>query len=330
MKYVIFGGNGFVGSHLTSKLCSLGANVVIADINKEVNPLIKEIDKELLCYKVVDIRIPSSFRDIKIDEDDIVINLAANQYHNKVPKNAKEYFFSTNVDGVRNILEFLKDTRCRKYIQFTTDMIYGKPQYLPVDTAHPQNPFGYYGQSKKIAEEICFDYRNKGFNISIFRPRMIVGPGRLGILKKLFKLIDLNLPVPTIGSGKNHYQMVSVFDCVDAVIKAIEKGVPNSEYNLGSKNPPSINELLKNVINKANSKSILIHTYGPLIKVVLSLLSTVGLKLMYKEQYMIADEEYILDIRKTVEELDWNPKFNDSDMIYQAYKEYNMATTPIV
>ena len=41
MKYVIFGGNGFVGSHLTSKLCSLGANVVIADINKEVNPLIK-------------------------------------------------------------------------------------------------------------------------------------------------------------------------------------------------------------------------------------------------------------------------------------------------
>ena len=45
---------------------------------------------------------------------------------------------------------------------------------------------------------------------------MIIGPGRLGLLKKLFFLIKNNLPVPMIGSGKNRYQFISVFDCADA------------------------------------------------------------------------------------------------------------------
>ena len=37
---------------------------------------------------------------------------------------------------------------------------------------------------------------------------------------------------------------------------------------------------------------------------------------------MIADENYILDISKTERELNWEPKYNDSDMIIEAYKEY--------
>jgi hypothetical protein len=49
----------------------------------------------------------------------------------------------------------------------------------------------------------------------------------VGNTKKLFFLIKHNLPVPTIGFGKNCYQMVSVFDCVPATIAAIQYGCPN-------------------------------------------------------------------------------------------------------
>jgi dTDP-glucose 4,6-dehydratase len=73
--------------------------------------------------------------------------------------------------------------------------------------------------------------------ISIFRPRLIIGPGRLGILSKLFTLIDANLPVPMIGSGRNPYQFISVFDCAEAARLAWRAGVPNEAYNLGSDNP---------------------------------------------------------------------------------------------
>lgn len=205
---------------------------------------------------------------------------------------------------------------------FTTDMTYGKPQYLPVDIEHPQNPFGPYGQSKKACEEICFEYRKQGMNITIFRPRMINGPGRLGILVKLFKLIDMNLPVPTIGNGKNHYQMISVFDCVSAILCAIDKGLPNKEYNLGFKNSPDIRTLLKGVIASAHSHSAVIPTPGKLVKFILNIFDSIGLTIMYKEQFMIADEEYILDIKQTEDDLDWHPQYNDEDMLKEAYQMY--------
>ena len=201
-------------------------------------------------------------------------------------------------------------------------MVYGKPQYLPVDAGHPQQPFGYYGASKKKAEDICRKFRDRGMNITIFRPRMIIGKGRLGILIKLFKLIEWNLPVPMIGSGKNCYQMVSVNDCADAVLKAVDHNFPNAEYNLGSKNPPQVKELLQGIIKQNRSKSVLLPTWGSFVKAVLGIFGKVGVEIMYKEQYMIADEDYIIDISQTEKELGWHPQYNDADMMQAAFIEY--------
>lgn len=319
MKYYIFGGNGFVGRYLAKDLLKKGKEVVVCDLQEDMHPM---IDTRSCEYKHVDIRRVEDLECLPIGKEDILINLAANQYHTKVPRNRKHYFYSVNFEGTRNLLNTAYDKGCRNYLMFTTDMTYGKPRYLPVDVRHPQNPFGPYGQSKKAAEDICREYRLKGMNITIMRPRMINGPGRLGILVKLFKLIDMNLPVPTIGNGKNHYQMISVFDCVSAIGCALEKGIPNKEYNLGSKESPDISTLLKGVIKEAGSHSIVIPTPGKLIKLVLGLCDAVGLTIMYKEQYMIADEEYILDITETEKELGWHPQYNDADMITEAYKAY--------
>ena len=75
------------------------------------------------------------------------------------------------------------------------------------------------------------------------------------------------MPVPTIGSGENHYQMVSVFDCVGAILCAIDKGIPNKEYNLGSENPPSCKELLQFVIRDSGKHSIVVPTPAKIVKV---------------------------------------------------------------
>ena len=321
MKYIVFGGNGFVGRYLCNSLVSDGKEVVSVDIQDSLD---KRIDGKV-SYLKVDIRHKSDIMNIDIQPEDLVINLAATQYHTKVPKNRKDYFFNTNFVGTKNLLEVMEVKNCRQYLMFTTDMTYGKPQYLPIDVKHPQNPFGPYGMSKKACEDLCREYRKKGFKITIFRPRMINGPGRLGILVKLFKLIDLNLPVPTIGNGKNHYQMISVFDCVTAVQCAIEKGLPNKEYNLGSKDSPNIRQLLQGTVKSAGKHSIVIPTPGKLVKWTLGLFDKMGLTLMYPEQFMIADEEYILDISETEEELDWHPKYNDEDMLKEAYRIYKQG-----
>ena len=51
-------------------------------------------------------------------------------------------------------------------------------------------------------------------------------------------------------------------------------------------------------------------------------MDNIGLTIMYPEQFMIADEEYILDISETEKDLDWHPKYNDEDMLILAYKMY--------
>ena len=316
MRYVLTGGSGFVGRHLAAELARLGQETAVIDI-------VPPAEAAEFCH--IDLRDKAALEQFDFREDDLVVQLAANQYHHKVPQGeqaAHDYFFSVNLAGTKNLLSVMEQKGCRRLIFFSTDMTYGKPQYLPVDTAHPQVPFGPYGESKKEAEKLCFAYREKGFDITIFRPRMILGPGRLGILTKLFRLIDLGLPVPLIGDGSNCYQMVSVFDCVQAVLKAAEKGVPGGEYNLGSDSPPTVYELLQGLIKDVGSGSPLLRTPGPLVKKSLALLGAVGLPLMYREQYEIADENYILDISKTVEELGWRPEYDDRRMLFEAYETY--------
>ena len=313
MRYIIVGGSGFVGTELINELSAeQRKQVVVLDI---VSPSADVI------YERQDIREELNF---KFMPDDVVIQLAANQYHHKVPrKNRQKFFESVNTKGTENILKKMLADGAKNMIFFSTDMVYGKPQYIPVDTKHPKNPFGYYGKSKMKAEKICEEYRAKGINITIFRPRMIVGKGRLGILIKLFKLIELNLPVPMIGSGNNCYQMISVNDCAQAILKAIKHNFPNVAYNLGSYNPPKVKELLKDVIKQNHSKSLLIQTPGKLVKLCLKILGSIGLEIMYKEQYMIADENYLIDISQTEKDLDWHPQFDDTSMLKAAFDEYS-------
>ncbi|OWK24487.1 hypothetical protein AJ87_21295 [Rhizobium yanglingense] len=87
-----------------------------------------------------------------------------------------------------------------------------------------QRPIGPYGRSKVGAERLLMQAcREFGLHATIFRPRLIAGAGRLGILTKLFRLIRAGLPIPLIGAGKNRYQMIAVEDCVAAALAAVER-----------------------------------------------------------------------------------------------------------
>ncbi|MCL1888933.1 MAG: NAD(P)-dependent oxidoreductase [Desulfovibrionaceae bacterium] len=308
-RAVLIGGSGFLGKAAAALLAGQGHELVALDI---APPAVPD-----LAFVQQDIRERLSFT---FAPDDVVIHLAANQYHLKAPRRDREEFFRrTNTIGTGNVLARMEECGARKLIYFSTDMVYGYPRALPVPADHPRSPFGPYGRSKMEAEDLCAVYRQRGFAITIFRPRMIIGPGRLGILDKLFALIERNLPVPMIGSGKNCYQMVAVEDCARAILLAMEKGCPSGEYNLGSKNPPTVKELLRQLILAAGSRSLLIPTWGPAVKTVLGVTGFLGLELMYKEQYMIADRNYLLDISATEQALGWTPSLGDGDMIFAAF-----------
>lgn len=318
MRHVLFGGDGFVGRQLAKDLVERGEAVVVADINR--GEVAHYRDARFVFCDVTD---PTSVKAVGVKADDMVYNLSAKMLSPiQVRAKRHDFFWPVNYHGAEHIMKAVADAGGDRLVHFTTDMIYGHTKAWPMTEDHSVEPLGEYGLSKWKTELLAQEWREKGMNISIFRPRLIIGPGRLGILAKLFKLIDWNLPVPMIGSGKNPYQFISVFDCAKAARLAWEKGVPNSAYNLGSDNPPPVRKLLGDLIRHAGSKSILIPTPGFAVKRTLDLLDLVNMPIMDPEQYLIADEDCLLDCTRAKQELGWTPDFRDEDMLIAAYTEY--------
>jgi len=321
MKHIIIGGDGFVGSRLAADLAAMGEDVLVCDVQQSAHAHYAEVP-----FQRADVTDPASVEAIALTPDDLVYNLSAKMLSPIVTRKERhDFFWPVNYHGTQNILSWIEKNGATRLVHFTTDMIYGHSVTVPQDETHPAKPLGEYGESKLATETLCQSYRDKGFRIPIFRPRLIIGPGRLGILVKLFKLIDMNLPVPMIGSGNNPYQFISVFDCASACVAAWKADFPNSAYNLGSDDPPPVRKLLGDLIKHAGSKSILLPTPASLVKLTLNGLDAINLPIMDPEQYMIADEVCILDTSKAKRELGWAPQHRDEDMLMAAYTEYRKA-----
>ncbi|RZU02657.1 NAD-dependent epimerase/dehydratase family protein [Rivibacter subsaxonicus] len=323
MKHIIFGGNGFVGRYTARDLVDAGDEVLVCDIAQ---------DRELAIYQKAgfqkcDITRPEDVARVPIGPDDVVYNLAARMLHPIIKRRARyEYFYSVDYHGAVNIVEAMERAGCNRLIQFSTDMVYGPLQTPPpVRVDHPRVPIGEYSASKKALEDYCIAKRADGLRVSIFRPRLINGPGRVGILGMLFNLIRMSLPVPLIGNGRNRYQMVSVFDCASAAVCSARKGVVNGEFNLGSTAPPDVRTLLAEVIREAGSKSILVPTIAAPAKVLLRALDRINLPILVPEQFEIADHDYVVDIEPTIHLLDWMPRHSDQQMMNEAYRQFLLA-----
>ncbi|WP_421858139.1 NAD-dependent epimerase/dehydratase family protein [Oricola sp.] len=318
MKHVIFGGDGFVGRQLAKDLVGRGEDVVVADIAMGDVP-----HYDFVRFVPCDVTNPAMVAAVEIKPDDMVYNLSAKML-SPIQTRAKraEFFWPVNYFGTVNIIEALAAAENDRLVHFTTDMVYGHTRTTPMTEDHPLAPLGDYGLSKLKSEDLAADWRAKGMRISIFRPRLIIGPGRLGILTKLFRLIDANLPVPMIGSGRNPYQFVSVFDCAKAARLAWENDVPNAAYNLGSDNPPPVRDLLRGLIAHAGSRSFVLPTPGFAVKRVLDLFDLMNVPIMDPEQYLIADEHCLLDCSRAKRELGWAPDYGDEDMLINAYSDY--------
>ena len=319
MKHILFGGDGFVGRHLADQLVRDGEEVVVCDITRSSLPHYAS------CHFIrLDVTDRAQFMQLDIEPDDMVYNLSAKMLSPlQIRAKRRDFFWPVNFHGTVNIIEKMAECDASRLVHFTTDMIYGHTFTYPQTEDHTANPLGEYGLSKWKSEELATRWREKGMRISLFRPRLIIGPGRLGILTKLFKLIDHNLPVPMIGSGRNSYQFISVYDCAEAARLAWKAGVPNEAYNLGSDNPPPVRRLLGDLIEHAGSKSILLPTPAWAVKRALDLFDLVNLPIMDPEQYLIADEMCILDCSKAKQQLGWSTTYRDEDLLISAYNEYS-------
>jgi len=318
MRHVITGGSGFIGGYLAQELSARREETVLFDLTAPAAPLPPQA-----AYVPGDIRRAADLARLRLGPDDVVYHLAARQFHAGVPRTGRDdWFAEVNTTGTSLLLDAMARSGTVRLVFFSTDMVYGVPEQTPVTPDHRRRPLGPYGRSKAAAEEIIARHARDGMRITVFRPRLVTGAGRYGILLKLFRLIAAGLPVPMIGSGRNRYQMVSVHDCVDAALRAVERGLPPGPFNLGSSSPPTVRELLEFMIRRAGSRSRPIPTPAGLTKAICATLDRLGMTVLYPEQYQIADLNYVVDTSRTSKVLSWAPRYSDYDMMIAAYQDY--------
>ena len=316
MNIYVTGGSGFLGQKIIQKVSEI--DLVSSVINLDLfNSGSSEFQK-------TDITKIESLRKVNFKSNDIVIHAAARIF-NDLPKRKlrKKFFDDVNYYGTLNLLDSMLYSGAKKIIFISTDMTYGMPISTPVDEKHPQKPIGEYGLSKLSAEKLIISKtKNQDIKSVIFRPRVIMGSGRLGLFSKLFRNIKYNLPIPIFGEGKNRYQFISVDDFAEAIKKALEQNIWNEIFNIGSNNSPTVAELLTHIIKVNKSKSKLIKLNGSILKSTLNILDKINISPLYPEQYLIADCDYVLDTSKLKRILKWEPNKSDYEILQDAYESF--------
>ncbi len=154
-KILIMGGAGYIGSHTVNHLLKQGYACVVADNlscgHLEAIPNGADFEKADLMDKK---SLQAVFQKHKINA---VVHFAAFSLVGESVTNPQKYYHN-NVIGTLNLLDVMLEFGVDKIVFSSTCATYGKPQYVPIDEKHSQNPINPYGQTKLAIENIFKDY----------------------------------------------------------------------------------------------------------------------------------------------------------------------------
>lgn len=293
-KILVTGGCGFIGSWLIRHLLAEYPDLEITNLDLLVyagNPEnLKDVENDPR-YRFVQGDICDEKLVNELMEDmDAVINVAA-QTHVDRSITGPGVFITTNVVGTQVLLEAARNHAVGKFIQVSTDEVYGSIEGDGRFTeSSPLEPSSPYSSSKAGADLIVLSYwKTYGLPVCITRCTNNYGPNQYP--EKLIPLFILNAsedkPVPVYGDGMNVREWIHVEDHNAAVAAVLMKGRPGEVYNIGSGNEM------------------------PNLEITCLILETLG-----KPESLIKfvtdrpghDRRYAIDSTKIRRELGWEPK----------------------
>jgi nucleoside-diphosphate-sugar epimerase len=307
---LVTGGAGYLGTQIVAALLRSGQRVRIFDRNRpsEAPPGVEVVQGDVRDREAV----RAACRDVEVVHHNVALVPLA--------KDAKA-FFSVNRDGTENVLQAALAAGVRKLVHTSSSAVYGIPERNPVDASVEPRPGEAYGRAKLAAEHLCRAYVERGLDVSVVRPRTILGHGRLGIMQILFEWVLRGRNIPVLGRGDNVYQFVHADDLVDALLRAAARPGP-ATYRIGAERFGTMRETLEGLTRHAGTGSRVVSV--PMRPAVLAMQTTsrLGLSPLGAYHALMYGRSLYFDLTEAKRELGWQPRHGNVDMICESYDWY--------
>jgi len=249
MKYVVTGGAGFIGSHITKMLVKQNHNVTVIDnlyTGKEKN---LESIKDGIVFVKGSILDNELLEDITEDVDGVFHQAALASVQDSFVK--PDEYNDVNVNGTENILRLAKKNNF-KIVYASSSSIYGNPKRIPIKESDDKNPINPYAETKLKKEELAIKYSKMGVNVIGLRYFNVFGKGQskeyAGVLKLFLERIRDKLPPKINGDGTQFRDFVHVNDVVNANIMSMDSNITHEFFNVGTNTAITIIDLAKTII----------------------------------------------------------------------------------
>lgn len=233
----------------------------------------------------------------------------------------RHLFESVNVTGTENLLAAARDAGVRKVIYTSSSAVFGVPERNPVTEDMAPRPQEAYGRAKYDGELRCRAWVERGLDVSIVRPRTILGHGRLGIFQILYEWIRRGSNVPVLGRGDNRYQFVHADDLASACILAGDRA-GSAIYHAGTDRFGTMREALEALCRHAGTGSRVRSV--PMAPAVwgMKLTSVLGLSPLGAYHSLMYGRSMWFDTTKARTELGWSPRYSNDEMLSEGYDWY--------
>lgn len=244
MHLLVTGGAGFIGSNFIRLVLGSRADWRVTNLDKLTYAgnleNLREIENDTR-YRFVRGDIADRGLVMQVIEDaqcDAVINFAAESHVDRSILDASP-FLETNVKGTQVLLEAARAVGVKKFIQVSTDEVYGSlqpddPLFTEDSPLCPNSP---YAASKAAADLLCRAYMET-FGVPVIVTRCCNNFGPYQFPEKLMPLFITNTflerPLPVYGDGLNVRDWIFVEDHCEALAVVLERGQPGEIYNVGA------------------------------------------------------------------------------------------------
>jgi dTDP-glucose 4,6-dehydratase len=244
MNLIVTGGAGFIGSNFIRRALNSQnfqfSKVTIIDAltySGNMSNCSDFIDDPRIDFKVCDIRDYDSLAKI-IPKHDQIINFAAESHVDR-SITSSSIFVETNILGTNNLLELAVRNQVKKFIQVSTDEVYGSLLTGSADEDHGLYPNSPYAASKASADLLARSFWvTHGLGVCITRSSNNFGPYQHPekLIPKAIMCLLKGKQIPIYGDGRNIRDWISVSDNCEGLLTVLQNGEYGQIYNIGGGN----------------------------------------------------------------------------------------------